>query len=460
MGEQPTGGSVSLSQRMRRLFTRGLAAGVLAAVTAGTLYLFHGVFGSLAEAGIVAALVALPLALGVSIAWHRSSMVRADAIRYQESLTNAVVESIADGVIVTDVKGTIRLVNNRAREILDLGSEPLIGRRLIPLVERFECSSDKVIKEELERIVERGESLLTEVRLPHPGTRRCALQLRPFKSSDGRVEGIVSTLSDAAQSPGKEARTDLLSIVKGEIRTPLATIRGFAQILLNRELETAKARKLLGIIHKESNRLVDLVNDCVDIARIESGRQVITREPIDLSELIENAVADLRPLADEKRITLHYEPPLYRVPSISGDRNLIEQVLINLISNAIKYSSNGAWARVAMRPANGHVAVAVEDNGLGIPRDALPRVFEKFYRVRCDDREDIMGTGLGLSFVERIIQVHGGTIRVESEHGRGSTFTFTMPIATETIRPFTGGSSAGFGRDGLEATASKGQVAH
>ncbi|HXV61894.1 MAG TPA: histidine kinase dimerization/phospho-acceptor domain-containing protein, partial [Vicinamibacteria bacterium] len=391
MGEQPTGGSVALSQRNRSLFTRGLATAALAGVTVGTLYLFHGVFGSLAEAGLFAALVALSLTLGVSLARHRTRVVHADRARYHESLTNAVVESITDGVIVTDAHGTIRLVNSRAREILDLGSEPLVGRSLYPLVECFESLSDEVvIKEALERIVERGESLSTEVRLSHPGTRQCALHLRPVKSSEGRVEGIVSTLSEVTQSPGKETRTDLLSMVKDEIRTPLATIRGFAQILLNRELETAKAREFLGIIHKQSNRLVDLVNDCVDIARIESGRRVITREPVDLIEIIENAVADLRPLAAEKRITLHYEPPYCTVPSISGDRNLIEQVLINLISNAIKYSSKGAWARVEVTRTNGHVAVAVADNGLGIPRDALPRIFEKFYRVRCDDREDII----------------------------------------------------------------------
>jgi signal transduction histidine kinase len=181
---------------------------------------------------------------------------------------------------------------------------------------------------------------------------------------------------------------------------------------------------------------VNLVNDFLDITRIESGRQVITKGPVDVDKLIQNAVADLRPLADEKNIRLEYVSP-GNVPAVFGDRNLIEQVLINLLSNAIKYSPKGAWARVALAQQNGSCAIAVSDNGLGIPKESIPRLFEKFYRVRCDDRKDIIGTGLGLSLVKQIIEVHQGTIRVESEHGKGSTFTFTIPVAKSGAEPIT-----------------------
>ena len=129
------------------------------------------------------------------------------------------------------------------------------------------------------------------------------------------------------------------------------------------------------------------MNDFLDITRIESGRQVITKAPVDLDKLFQNAVADLKPLADEKNIALQYQPPPATVPEVFGDRNLVEQVLINLISNAIKYSPKGAWARVSVAQRNGQTAVSVQDNGLGIPKESVSRLFEKFYRVRNDDRK-------------------------------------------------------------------------
>ena len=158
---------------------------------------------------------------------------------------------------------------------------------------------------------------------------------------------------------------------------------------------------------------------------------------MDLGKLIQNAVADLKPLADEKNIALQYQPPPATVPEVFGDRNLVEQVLINLISNAIKYSPKGAWARVSVAQRNGQMAVSVQDNGLGIPKESVSRLFEKFYRVRNDDRKDIIGTGLGLSLAKQIIEIHGGIISVESEHGEGSTFTFTIPIHLEGMEPTT-----------------------
>ena len=219
-------------------------------------------------------------------------------------------------------------------------------------------------------------------------------------------------------------------------------MRGFAQILLKGAIPGEKAKEFLEIINRQSNRLVNLVNDFLDITRIESGRQTVTKGPLDFQKLIENALADLKPLADEKGISLQFEQPRLAIPEIFGDRNLMEQVIINLISNAIKYSPKGTKTRVALSRENGHARLDVVDNGLGIPKEALPRLFEKFYRVRCDDRKDIIGTGLGLSLVKQIIEVHEGAIKVESQHGVGSTFTVTLPFQSsenETWVPGAGG---------------------
>jgi two-component system phosphate regulon sensor histidine kinase PhoR len=360
-----------------------------------------------------------------------------DALLGEKSLMGSIMDSIADGVIVTDVLGVIKIVNPKAKEILGLYGESAVGESAVDFIRRFEDVPYALMQDKFNRIVERGETFSSEIPIAIPATRFYTLRLGPVRSRDGMVQGIVGVLSDITElKEMDQMKTDLMSMVTHEIRTPLATVRGFAQILLKGGIAGDKSKEFLEIINRQSNRLVNLVNDFLDITRIESGRQVITKGPVDIDKLIQNAVADLRPLADEKNIRLEYLSP-GNVPSVFGDRNLIEQVLINLLSNAIKYSPKGAWARVAVAQQNGSCAVAISDNGLGIPKESIPRLFEKFYRVRCDDRKDIIGTGLGLSLVKQIIDVHQGEIRVESEHGKGSTFTFTIPVAKSGAEPIT-----------------------
>jgi two-component system phosphate regulon sensor histidine kinase PhoR len=369
--------------------------------------------------------------------------VLSDAVLGEKSLMASIMDSVADGVVVTDVLGTIRILNPKAREILGLYGESPLGQSAVDFIRRFEDVPYELMREKFKKIVERGETFSFEIRLSIPSTRFYNLQLGPVRSRDGMVRGIVGVLSDVTElKEMDQMKTDLMSMVTHEIRTPLATVRGFAQILLKGGVGGDKSKEFLEIINRQSNRLVNLVNDFLDITRIESGRQVITKAPVDMDKLIQNAVADLKPLADEKNISLHYAST-GELPEVFGDRNLIEQVLINLLSNAIKYSPKGAWAKVAAAQQNGSVSIAVQDNGLGIPKESIPRLFEKFYRVRCDDRKDIIGTGLGLSLVKQIIDVHRGTIRVESEHGKGSTFTFTVPVAKAGMEPVTMTTAAG-----------------
>jgi PAS domain S-box-containing protein len=355
--------------------------------------------------------------------------VLADSVLSEKTMIAAIMDSIGDGVIVTDVMGTIRLLNPKAREILGLYGEEAVGQNAVDFIRRFHDLPYADIKDKFHAVVEQGKTFQFEVKLSLPNTRYYTLALGAVRSKDGLTKGILAVLSDVTEfKEMDQMKNDLMSMVTHEIRTPLATVRGFAQILLKGAIPEAKAREFLEIISRQSNRLVNLVNDFLDITRIESGRQVITRGPVEMEKLVQGVLTDLKPLADEKSIALDYEPPPLPVPEILVDRNLIEQVLINLVSNAIKYSPKGAWARVSLRTEKGFLRVDVKDNGLGIPREALPRLFEKFYRVRSDDRKDIIGTGLGLSLVKQIIQVHEGTVSVESEHGAGSTFTFTLPL--------------------------------
>jgi len=357
--------------------------------------------------------------------------VLSDSVRSEKGLMSAIMDSIADGVIVTDALGTIRLLNPKAKDILGLYAENALGQNAAEFIRRFHDVPHAQIREKFQQVVEREKTFSMEVKLALPTTRYYTLSLGPVRSREGLVKGIVAVLSDITELKEMDRmKTDLMSMVTHEIRTPLATVRGFAQILLKGGIPVEKSKEFLEIINRQSNRLVNLVNDFLDISRIESGRQVITKGPLEIEKLVQNSLADLQPLAGEKNIQLRYAPPAASIPEIFADRNLIEQALINLISNGIKYSPKGAWVEVSLTKENSHVRVDVKDNGLGIPKEALPRLFEKFYRVRCDDRKDIIGTGLGLSLVKQIVEVHGGSISVQSEHGAGSTFTFTVPASS------------------------------
>ena len=359
--------------------------------------------------------------------------VLSDSVRGEKALMGAIMDSIADGVIVTDALGTIRLLNPKAKDILGLYAENAVGQNATDFIRRFHDVSYEEIREKFQHVIEREKTFTMEVKLALPTARYYTLSLGPVRSREGLVQGIVAVLSDITKlKEMDQMKTDLMSMVTHEIRTPLATVRGFAQILLKGGIPAEKNGEFLGIINRQANRLVSLVNDFLDISRIESGRQVITKGPLDIEKLVQNAVTDLQPLADEKNIKVKYTAPATSISEILADRNLIEQALINLVSNGIKYSPKGAWVEVALTKESSFVRIDVKDNGLGIPKEAIPRLFEKFYRVRCDDRKDIIGTELGLSLVKQIIEVHGGTISVQSEHGAGSTFSFTVPATAPT----------------------------
>lgn len=352
-----------------------------------------------------------------------------DTVRGEKALMGAIMDSIADGVVVTDSLGTIRLLNPKAKDILGLYAENAIGQNATEFIRRFHDVPYKDIRAKFQEVLEREKTFSMEVKLALPTTRYYTLSLGPVRSREGLVQGIVAVLSDITKlKEMDQMKTDLMSMVTHEIRTPLATVRGFAQILLKGGIPAEKSSEFLGIINRQSNRLVNLVNDFLDISRIESGRQAVTKAPFEMDKLVQNSIADLKPLAEEKNIELRYNPPAGPIPEVFADRGLLEQALINLVSNGIKYSPKGAYVEVSLTRENSHLRVDVKDNGLGVPKDALPRLFEKFYRVRCDDRKDIIGTGLGLSLVKQIVEVHGGQISVQSEHGAGSTFTFTVPL--------------------------------
>jgi CheY-like chemotaxis protein/anti-sigma regulatory factor (Ser/Thr protein kinase) len=222
-------------------------------------------------------------------------------------------------------------------------------------------------------------------------------------------------------------KTEFISTVSHELRTPLTSIRGYVELLLDGDVGeiSADQREFLELVAKSTVRLANLINDLLDVEKIESGRISMRREPVGLTEVLDQVVRTFQVTAAERGLGLHLavEGPL---APVAGDADRLNQVFTNLISNAIKYTKQGD-VRVSARCAGGEVQIAVADSGIGIAREHMPNLFGRFYRVDNQYTREVGGTGLGLAITKAIVERHGGRVEVDSAPGAGSTFTVRLP---------------------------------
>lgn len=222
-------------------------------------------------------------------------------------------------------------------------------------------------------------------------------------------------------------QSDVVSEMVHELRTPLAALLAASYLLQRPDLPRDQLEKLGGSIYSEVKRLNEMATDFLELARLESGRTRFTREPVDLAGLVRECLEVVRPQAEAERLRLEgvFAP---EVGPVFGDRNRLKQVVLNLLTNAVKYNQKGGLIRVAVSVEGSHAVLAVTDTGRGIPPESLPHMFERFYRVP-DQEGATTGSGLGLAIAKRIVDANRGTIEIESEVGRGSTFTVRLPVA-------------------------------
>ncbi len=220
------------------------------------------------------------------------------------------------------------------------------------------------------------------------------------------------------------AKSDFVSIVSHEFRTPLTGIQGFSEMMQSEDLTLAEMREYAGDINKDAHRLNRMITEMLDLDKMESGRMEIHREPVDLNAIVSEAADRLRPNAPDHPLSLRLDP---MVGEMSGDRDKLTQVLTNLLSNAVKYSPNGGEIVVSTRVEGNAAHIVVRDHGMGIPKKALETIFERYGRVESLATRHIQGTGLGLPIVRQIVQLHGGAVWVESTVGEGSVFHVTLP---------------------------------
>jgi signal transduction histidine kinase len=247
--------------------------------------------------------------------------------------------------------------------------------------------------------------------------------------TDEDVE-LMSVLGDQAAVAVQNAllfqQSDLIAEIVHEMRTPLTSVIAYADLIQRPQATQAQCAQFAGIIQSEAERINEITKNFLDLARLESGRASLARDPVYMSTMIHMAVNVVRPQADAKDIRLSVDVPA-TLPPVIGDAQRLHQALLNLLSNAIKYCRPGDSVTVAARHEGGCLAVSVADTGPGIPADALPHLFERFYRVPGAEKQ-ASGTGLGLSITAQIIEVHGGKIQATSGEGQGATFTCTLPV--------------------------------
>ena len=248
-----------------------------------------------------------------------------------------------------------------------------------------------------------------------------------YKACPVDLSGLRETTDDLAQSNIEltnlvRSRDDVLNTVAHELRNPITAIHVYAELLHDERLGdiSEKQRNALLKILKNSDRITYLINDMLDISKIRSGKIILNPEEVDVTGMINEVMDNMRSLADEKNI--HLESDLCDLPPVEIDRNLIGRVVINLLDNAIKFTSEGGHIMVATRDAGDVIEITVSDNGIGIPADKLATIFEEFEQARYHK-----GTGLGLAIAKRIVEMHHGLIEVESVEGAGCTFTIILP---------------------------------
>ena len=222
-------------------------------------------------------------------------------------------------------------------------------------------------------------------------------------------------------------QSDQIADVVHELRTPLTSIVGYSKLLLTTELDKAIRNQFLEVINREAMRLGDMVNDFLDLARLESGRARLAYKLVDMLKVIDDTVAVIQPQAKERELELVLDlPPA--LPPITGDEKRMNQVMLNLASNAVKYNRDGGQIRITASVSEKTIRIAVEDYGRGVRLEDMDKLFDKFRRIE-ESEGSAKGTGLGLPITKQLVELHGGQMDVTSEWGVGSTFAFTLPIA-------------------------------
>jgi two-component system phosphate regulon sensor histidine kinase PhoR len=346
----------------------------------------------------------------------------------EKDYLQTVLKGMMEGVLVVDGRGRILMVNDALRGLLSL-SKDVSDKMPLEIIRNAELEGA------IRKAIQDGENIALELDLDKAGEKTIEVNVvsilpstkRTDEDSEG-IRGAIAVFHDITRLKQLEKiRQDFVANVSHELRTPLTTIKGYAETLLEGALKEDQAFQFVQVIKRHTDRLTKIVEDLLMLSRIETKEFQLKMEAIPLRDFIDDVVDFVKEPAERKRISLTRNEITSSL-AVLADRNYLEQILINLLDNAIKYTPEGGRVVVsAVEKDSTDIQFSVEDNGIGIPKEDLSRIFERFYRVDKGRSKEMGGTGLGLSIVKHLVQAHGGRIWVESHPGKGSIFYFTLP---------------------------------
>ena len=353
----------------------------------------------------------------------------------RSQFVDSALRSIDDGLLIADAAGRIVFTNPRASEILRIAGQNIAGQNLFACLKSAEfgspadaaasSSADQI----LSRLLDDRQAIEREIAIGETQPRTYTLRMAAVLSAESDSPlGIVATLGDITkQRELQQMKNDVMALVTHEMRTPLTAIKGMSEVLLQFDADADRRREMHRTINEAAQRLSRLIDDYLDLSRLESGARPLTPKAVRPAALIEQTLLLLDPLAAQRdvRLTRRFAEDL---PVVFVDQDLISRALTNLVANAIKYSHANTEIVVSANTDGKSVFISVADQGPGIPPELLSRIFEKFYRVPRVEDADAPGTGLGLALAREIAELHGGRVLVESEPGSGSVFTLRLPI--------------------------------
>jgi PAS domain S-box-containing protein len=345
----------------------------------------------------------------------------------EKNKTLAIINNFTDGLLFFDKRNKLLLINPKAESLFKIKKEILIGQPVSVLAKVDSlCSLIKILEKEIKKDSQKifkkelkiGKNLILET------------SIVPIIKNRERM-GILVILHDISREKLVEKiKTEFVSLAAHQLRTPLSAIKWIIKMFLDGDLGriSKEQKEFLEDAYKSNERMIELVNNLLDVSRIEEGRYIFKPSLSSLEEIIQERVAYYQPEAQKKGLKLEFKKPKKAVPKIMLDREKIMVAIDNLIRNGLKYTLRKGRVTISLKGGPEEAEVSVQDTGVGIPQDQQKRIFTKFFRASNVVRMDTTGSGLGLYIVKNIIEAHGGRIWFQSEEGKGTTFYFTLPI--------------------------------
>ncbi len=350
-----------------------------------------------------------------------------EAVRKERDQLQQILASMSEGVLVAGPDGRALMINPAFYRLFDLTGD-FTGRPVLEIIRH------PGFARLIEATLKLGEPQSAQIELATPERRTLLLASSPIHLGAGAGLGgqhgaVVATRDTTDLTRVADMRKDFVANVSHELKTPLAAIRGYAETLRDGALdEPATARRFIERIVSQCRRLQELLEDLLTLSRLEGVAPALEREPVALAAVVHRAVELIAAAAREKRVEIVVETGEEPLPPVLGDPDGLERLVLNLLDNAIKYNRPEGRVTVRLARTDGEAVLEVADTGIGIPPEAIPRLFERFYRVDKGRAREEGGTGLGLAIVKHVAQTHGGQVEVESRAGQGSTFRVRLPL--------------------------------